>query len=589
MSLYPESLIYFMWKWQVHFMISCKVVAESLFNKIDSHLQATSFMIGYCIVETEERPAICFEPEKMEFLLPDLKSVNGLFESFRDNDPMRFMHYSGDGQQDEQDRLRYDKNFRNALKKALDDSPSFKDKIHFIAKPVRRDGYDVYIILQLNKSIYSNYQFLSYIDAEEILHKHLSFIEAVIDTYLEDRRHRLYIPEAGREIGPERAIEEILRTASTSFLFTIAAAGRSGHFHNLSPACNELCLYKYEGGENMGHLIVCKKQHPAIEITLEIDIPFSLEEHRKIRKLLELTSDEIGVVTNVDLVLGLGRRLECYDASKEEIFDVYFKGLHCYDVMHLDQPLLLMRYGNPEQVRHLINRVKFAEDASRVFDGISREQVDNLFILSMAAARGGKGCMLVFIKDAQVEARRMQRQCIAIKPKKMDVYLVEVLTSIDGALLIDLDGYAHAKGVILDGVIGIEGDASRGSRYNSALTYHEFRGWQKPTMIVVVSEDGMVDVIPQLRPKIRHSEIIQFIKTLESMNSAETFNAITFYNTMDLLQNRRFYLNSMECDQLNELAASLHNFDLHSGKTVWRTFDKFTPNARMNESYYVPE
>jgi hypothetical protein len=162
-------------------------------------------------------------------------------------------------------------------------------------------------------------------------------------------------------------------------------------------------------------------------------------------------------------------------------------------------------------------------------------------------------------------------------------------TSIDGAVIIDLDGYAHAKGVILDGIAGIEGDASRGSRYNSALTYFQFRGWQKPSMIVVVSEDGMVDVIPKLLPQIRHSEILQFVKTLESINSPETFNDGTFYNTIELLQNRSFYLSEEECNKINKLKESLQALDRTVGKTFWRTFDDFYPNSKMNSHFYVFE
>ena len=56
-------------------------------------------------------------------------------------------------------------------------------------------------------------------------------------------------------------------------------------------------------------------------------------------------------------------------------------------------------------------------------------------------------------------------------------------------LLIDLDGTVHAKGVILDGLAGSYGDASRGSRYNAALTYEQHRGGNQPTMIVVISAE----------------------------------------------------------------------------------------------------
>jgi hypothetical protein len=248
-----------------------------------------------------------------------------------------------------------------------------------------------------------------------------------------------------------------------------------------------------------------------------------------------------------------------------------------------------MRYGNPVQVRSVILPEKFAEDAGRVFLGITKAQVDHLYKLALSAAEALRGSMLVFAPDAAKEAKRLAKQCISIKPMKLDEGTLQALIAIDGALIVDLDGNLHAKGAILDGLVGIEGDASRGSRYNSALTYQEFRGQESPTLIVVVSEDGMVDTIPYLLPAIRHSEIIQFIKTLQSINSQESFNDGTYYNTMDLLSNRAFYLSPDECDQINHLNKSLEALDQKSGKMVWRKFDDFEPNPRMNETYYLPE
>lgn len=588
MSGYPHQLIYFMWKWQVHYMISCKVTAESLFAEIDRRLMATAFLIGFKVDDSNNRTVICFEPEKMDFLNSDFSGIEDLTEKFASVDPRKNLYYTG-GMQDEMDARQGEKNFREAIKDTLDKSKFFTDKIHFVADAVSKGGYKVYVILQLNKPIYSNYVFLHYVDPEEYLIRHLSFIDATINIYLEDCTYKLHLPEAGRDRGPERDYDELLKAAAKSFSYTIAFAGHGRGFHNLFPACNQLSLAKYEGKENMGHLIVCRKDHPALDITIELSDPFSIDEYRKLRKLLELSDEKTGVVTNSSIILGLGEIRKNYDTQKEDVFHVYFRGLHCYDIMHENQPVLLMRYGRPEQAGQTIVYKKFAEDTQRIFQGVTDNQIEQMYLLSNAAVDSGRGCMLVFVTDAQQEAKRLSNQCISIKPRKLEEEAVQVLTSIDGAIIIDLDGFAHAKGVILDGIVGIEGDASRGSRYNSALTYCEHRGWQKPTMIVVVSEDGMVDVIPKLMPQIRHSEIIQFIKTLESINSKETFNDQTYYDIMDMLNRRSFYLTKEECKRINTLNRSLAEFDRKAGKTVWRVFDKFVPNPRMSDRFYINE
>lgn len=588
-SGYPNSLIYFMWGWQVHYMISCKVKAESLFNKIDHQLLPTAFLIGIRVDETLTTPVICYEPEKMEFLEIDLDDIEQTVVQVEKNDPRRFMHYSGEGIQDEMDERRRRKYISESIKILLDNSASFKDKIHFVAGGVKRSGYEVFVILQLKKSIYLDYVFLKYRNPEEYLSKHLSFIDAAIDVHLNNCVYDLHLPEAGRDRGPDRDSDELLREAAKLFLFTVGIAGRAGGFHTLFPVCNALSIAKYENKENTGHIIVCWDKHQAIETTLAVEAEFSIWEIRKLRKLLEVTTNDIGIITNGDKVFGLGKILPEYDQNKEDVFDIYFRGFNCYEVMHRDQTLLMMRNGYPEQLGHMINSSKFSDDARRIFEGITEKQIEQLYLLSVTVAQNTSGCMIVFASDAAMEAKRLSKQCIAIKPQKLDTETVIALTSIDGALIIDLDCNIHAKGVILDGVVGLEGDASRGSRYNSALTYCEYRGWNKPTMIVVVSEDGMVDVIPDLMPAIRHSEILQFIKTLENLNSEETFNDQAYYNTMDLLKARSFYLTAEECNYLNTLRKSLDEFDRTYGKTIWKKFSDFEPNPKMNSRFYINE
>ena len=67
----------------------------------------------------------------------------------------------------------------------------------------------------------------------------------------------------------------------------------------------------------------------------------------------------------------------------------------------------------------------------------------------------------------------------------------------DGSLLIDPHGICHAVGVILDGAAQGVGDPARGARYNSAIRYQS--GATSPTVVVVVSEDGGVDLVPMAR------------------------------------------------------------------------------------------
>lgn len=324
-------------------------------------------------------------------------------------------------------------------------------------------------------------------------------------------------------------------------------------------------------------------------MSLEIKEPFNVRDYRKVRKFLQLSSGEIGVICNSYEVFGLGKIKSSYDPETESIFEINFKGIHCWDVEHNGEILMQMRYGLPGFETESINKNKFFTDVNRIFKQISSDKIELLYQLSLAATLQKKGALLIFSKEAKKEANRLKSQCIGIKPIKLDTEIVLKLSNVDGGILIDTDGYAHANGVILDGIVNIKGDSARGSRYNSAVTYYENFGKVIPTIIVIVSEDGMVNIKPNLMPQIKHSEIIQVIKILESLNSVENFDRGAFYQAMDWLKNRQFYLINSECTKINKLKNDLESLDEKSGHTMWVKHDDFEPNTEMNKSYYYNE
>ena len=104
------------------------------------------------------------------------------------------------------------------------------------------------------------------------------------------------------------------------------------------------------------------------------------------------------------------------------------------------------------------------------------------------------GTMIVVSARAAEEAARLHSQCTRIDPVVLGEDMIRRVTSIDGAVLLDAEGRCHAVGVILDGRATGGGRPARGARYNSALRYVADAGC--PTLAVVISEDGRVDVLP---------------------------------------------------------------------------------------------
>ena len=105
------------------------------------------------------------------------------------------------------------------------------------------------------------------------------------------------------------------------------------------------------------------------------------------------------------------------------------------------------------------------------------------------------GGILVITEGYLEEAKRLAIHSTVFKPFKIKEDLIVDFFNIDGAKLMSPKGKCSAIGVILDGLLSERGDSSRGARYNSALKYYETQKGTYKMMIIVVSEDGVVDIL----------------------------------------------------------------------------------------------
>lgn len=593
MSQYPQVLRYYMWSWQVYFRIGCQTDAEGLFKSLDPKLQPSTFLVGFNVNPQSDRLPICIEPEKISIPIGEFENLQETAKGILNDHERAKMFYSGPGVQEEMDEWLRKDVFRLAIEKRLNESTyNTNGTKYFVGYPVRVEDHEVFIVLELNKLVYNSYVYLSKTKTKNDSIIYRSFLDGCIKEYLDEKRQKLQLPEPGKNLSDRSRTTNELRSAGARlFFYTVSAAG--GNFyglHHLFSVCNELSKQRYETAENYGQLIVAKAGHTDIDMTLELEVPFDISEFRKTRKMLELSNEEIGVVCDSYLVLGLGKVKTSYNVTKESIFNIRFKGIHCWNVYHAGINVLQIEYGLPQFSKDVINKDIFFQEARRWFTEISVDDLEHLFQLAVAATTQKKGAMLVITDKAKEEAVRFGKRCISIKPQKLHPSLLLSLTSIDGGVLIDPFGIAYAKGVILDGIVGVQGNAGRGSRYNSAVTYCEHRSAYQISMIVVVSADGTVDLVPDVPPQIKHSEIVSLIELLKELNSEEKFRRSVYYQTMKLLTNRRFYLTHAECDAINKLKQELSQLDeKHNSGSLRQIFDDFIPNPEMNESYYVNE
>jgi hypothetical protein len=579
----------FMWGYQKYAQVSFQVSAESLFNKLDIEFQPKVFFVGVLIEDKEHRHPICIEPEDTVFHVSHFTDVKKLASELVKVDKEANIIHTHKIAQENQDNRISTRAYRDSILKTLEKENSYGDNDYFVAYPTFVEGYLVFTVLSLNKKALTKYYSLTkdrWLDRYSISR---SFIESCINAFLNEGTQALKEPDCGLNAMPRRS-EEILRDSGRDFMYTVStASGNSLGLHGLYDACNEIASMKYEGTEGLGGLIVAPVDHKNIKMTLQLKAPIQIRNHRKVRKFLELVDSESYIISDASLIYGLGKLTGKYNPKDENIFLIEFKNHLKWELSHDENTLMVVEYGLPLLPKEKINRDKFYKDIPRLFKGVKKKQIDDLWEITMEATKQKHGAMIIISKQAEKEANRLGNQCFPLEPIKLNEGLVSQTTSIDGGVLLDENATCHAIGVILDGIATNKGDSSRGSRYNSAVRYYEHFGKEAPVVIVVVSEDGMINLIPDLRPQIKHSKIKEAIEDFKELLNAKHLDIKTFNKEMFFFQSVNFYLTQEECEIINNTRKEIEDKFSKGLAMVRIVFEDLFAHSEMNDSYYLEE
>jgi len=216
-----------------------------------------------------------------------------------------------------------------------------------------------------------------------------------------------------------------------------------------------------------------------------------LLQYRKARKLLAAIDSRLCLVASGEMLLGIAR---AEDINGPEVYLASLLKHLTWEVSRQGRPLLRSEEGKLYAGRRQIQDREIAA-FTRCILGLDEAGADRILHLIKGAVGAGHGGMLVFSEEAEQEAVRLREDGIVIKPFMPEVEDLSAFSVMDGAILMDLNGFCHALGVILDGPACGMADSSRGARYNSALRYHEKNAGKK-LLLAVLSDDGMFDLIP---------------------------------------------------------------------------------------------
>lgn len=237
-----------------------------------------------------------------------------------------------------------------------------------------------------------------------------------------------------------------------------------------------------------------------------------MENMRCFRKMIEMNSAEVSAVVvktsasadseNSWHMVGLIMNRSVQD---EDVFWVDFNGTLTWSIRKNHKIWFLYKDGRYKQKVEEYLELDYQDKIRSNAHG--HEEEINAVIKLLQKEKHGTS--IVFFENTdylktELEWFHKKNRCIKLAENGVDLKkcleTMQGITAIDGALMADYSGRCYAIGVIFDGDTIVEGQVSRGARFNSVSNYvqvvRERYGREKTDGIigVIVSEDESVDV-----------------------------------------------------------------------------------------------
>ena len=477
-----------MWEGQRAFRNLAQADARELFRQLDAKLDPRIALIGVRIDDEWELPDVCVEPAASEYLVEHLAGLgqaeheaSAAPEGFGLNLGFAVRHPAHAPQA----------TLRRTIATRLARLEESHDLVSFCALPQQVGAYLVCTVLQLDRQSYASHgtpTAAGFARADGLFD---SLLDAALDEFLAECSFTLTRAERERFGATSREMPELLRAAGKRLMHGPGALMHG--MTDLYDICNMISTMRYEGAESLGGMLVVPPDREGVQVELALGQPVSLRDYRTVRKLLEITGDGALLLCSDGDVYGLGAPVDEGRERPFGFFHIAFTGHYTWRLSRAERVLMEVSYGEPRLPKERIDYLEFRRHVERTFAEIGTADIGRLWGLVSAAAQQRHGTMVVVSSGAESEAVRLGRQGISIEPMALTPRLMQLVTAIDGAVLIDPHNVCHAIGTILDGRATEGGDPSRGARFNSAVRY--VHSSDRPCLAIVVSEDGMIDLV----------------------------------------------------------------------------------------------
>jgi hypothetical protein len=569
-----------MWGFQHFFRGGLQSAVEQVLRAIGIETEPTVLLVGVLAPGGSRHP-LCIEPENGAIVPSDFGDLPERAAELYRQSPESQIRFSDSRSHDRKHQEFRQRAYATAIKEVLEKKLALR---FFVADPTLVDQHFVYTAIGLPARILDSSPRLSSTTMSGRYPVTQSLTHGVIDQMLRRSQQALLEPDAGSQLVFDLNAADVAREAGKALTLSATALAGNKMPTDLFNALNQVATTRYEQRIGTGSLLIAARDSSYIKRSVKLREPIRIHETRAFRKLLEtsLTNGE-SLLTDGDELYGLGRLKPGHPAQDESIFEVSVLGDGNWELQHARRRLTTVKYGVPRLPAERVERGRFEDLCLRIFGEC---KTDALWKLATASADASHGTMLVISADASAEVDRLQHQALAISPTSLSVGLARQFTDIDGALLVDPAGRCHAAGLLLDGIATDHGDRSRGARYNSAVRYLSMPS-RGPTVILLVSEDKMINLLPDTPPRIRRYQITQSLDALRKAAATEPLDAEAFYNAYRKVEANAFYLTPGQVAEVNTLMENHWQRRTGAGDSV-RVIEKpLRPNPEMDDSFFL--
>ena len=571
-----------MWGFQRTFRSAVEIALQRSLEVLGVAVEPTVFLIGL-LKEGGSGHPLCVEPEDGPIIPADLDGLHDSATEHFDQDPDSKLWISAAWIRERRQQQTMHRAYGTAIGEVLEAKlgPGLR---FFVGLPAPVDQYTVFTAVGLPERVLDDTPYLSSTVAADRYPVTQSLVRGAVDEILRISSRALYEPNPGADIDIGANPADVAKAAGKAL--TRSATTLAGNLmgSDLFEGLNRVATTRYERRVGIGSLLLADRGSEHVDRSVTLQEPVPVGETRTLRKLLE-TSSRLGesLLTDGSEAYGLGRQRADYPAASESVFQLLVVGDGAWELHHAEVPLVTVQFGAPRLPGQPLQRQRLDDIAGRVFGECDS---DALWALATAAADAEHGTMLVVSKSAAAEAARLGSQALTIEPTRLDDSLVRQVTGVDGAVLVDPSGYCHAIGVILDGTAAGEGDRSRGARYNSAVKYLA-SAEDTPTVILLVSEDGMINLLPDLRPRMRRADLDAMLADLREAAAIDPVHPERFYKAYQQIKAAAFYLSSDQIDEVNALRDDHWERRRAEGASIWVNEAPLRPDPEMTDKYLI--